>query len=312
MKKYVLVSAILDLQLENTLSEPILIRPDTYLTNNPQHIKQYISSNQYMIMGTLEGKFLFNGSPVAFRECVAAGEDESKVALVDFLRDVLGFLMSTWLIKDNSANIEQGFVFSQYDTFVHSNSLSYYFTQHDSTNYSTMLTNEELNKASDICMTNFKGIRTSDEPKLTMSQKQVGRVTVSNSFLQQARSSADIGVKIANYCSYFESLLSASSAELSHQLAERAAFLLKETPEERYEHFKATKKAYGVRSKIVHGDTLSNKQLESLNSISLHCDQVARELLTLVTSNSDFQVAVNDSNNQVLDEYLVKKIFGIE
>ncbi len=55
--------------------------------------------------------------------------------------------------------------------------------------------------------------------------------------------------------------MSASSAELSHQLAERAAFLLKSLGALRA--FKATKKAYSVRSKIVHGDTLSNKQLEA-------------------------------------------------
>ncbi|PKH04524.1 hypothetical protein CXF72_00460 [Psychromonas sp. MB-3u-54] len=142
-------------------------------------------------------------------------------------------------------------------------------------------------------------------------QKQMNRLNVATSFLQQARSSSDIGVKIANYCSYFEALMSTNSAELTHQLAERAAFLLRNQPEDRYEHFKQTKKAYAVRSKVVHGDVLSKNQLQSIEEVSNHCDQVARELLIKALSDTDFLAALEAKDHSILDKFLIEKVFGI-
>ncbi|MGR1188859.1 hypothetical protein ACUVHH_14565 [Vibrio parahaemolyticus] len=311
MKKYLLVTAILDLEFESKLSSPIKIQENVYVTNNPEHYKKFIKPEHFMAIGSLEGNLLYKGVPVVYQECLVADIAGSHVALVDFMRNVLAFLMATWMERDNSANIELGFAISQSDNHVHSNSLTYYYCQSDTSNCSTTITNTELHASASTSLSKIGGMASEQDPQLTMSQKTVGRQNVASSFLQQARSSADIGVKVANYCSFFEALLSTNSAELSHQLAERAAFLLRDTPEERYEHFKKTKKAYGVRSKVVHGDVLSTSQLNAAKETSAHCDLVARELMKKLISDDDFLAAIQNKDNAVLDNYLIKKIFGV-
>lgn len=311
MKEYILIAAIIDLEFTQKLSEPIKLQDNTFITNNATHFRGYIKPEHYIGMGSLEGDFIYKGGPVVYKKCLCKDIEGSHVALVEFMRDVHAFFMSLWIVKDNNANIELAFAISKKDSHVHSNSLTYYNTQHNTDNTLITFTNDELEKVSELCQSHFIGMSAELEPSLTMSQKQIKRPQVAISFLQQARSSSDIGVKIANYCSYFEALISTNSAELTHQLSERAAFLLRDIPQERYEHFKKTKKAYGVRSKIVHGDVLSTSQLTSIEETSLHCDQVARELMDATLENADFLTALNDKDNSVLDEYLIKKVFGI-
>ena len=311
MKKYTLVAAILDLNFDVKLSKPLKIQTDTYISNNTSHFSKFIKPENFYVIGSLEGELLLKGGPVVYKECDVNSIEESHVELVEFMRDIQAFFMSMWMIKDNSANIELAFAISQSDSHVHSNSLSYYNTQQNTINSLVIYSAQELQESAEWCNSKLKGMSEAQEPKLTMSQKQINRLNVATSFLQQARSSSDIGVKIANYCSYFEALMSTNSSELTHQLAERAAFLLKEQPQIRYEHFKQTKKAYAVRSKVVHGDVLSKKQLDTIEDISKHCDQVARELLIKALSDTDFFDALEAKDNSVLDTFLIEKVFGI-
>jgi len=311
MKKYTLVAAIIDLNFENKLSKPIKIQDDTYISNNSDHFKEFIKPENYYVIGSLEGELLFKGGPVVYKSCEVKDIEESHAELVEFMRDIQAFFMSMWLIKDNSANIELSFAISQSDSHVHSNSLSLRNTQHNTTNSLVIYSEQELQSSADWCNSKMKGMNADQVPKLTMSQKQINRINVAASLLQQARSSGDIGIKIANYCSYFEALMSTNSTELTHQLAERAAFLLRNQPIERYEHFQQTKKAYAVRSKVVHGDVLSNNQLQSIEETSKHCDQVSRELLIKVLSDTLFSSALGATDKSALDKYLIEKVFGI-
>ncbi|TVU78052.1 hypothetical protein FQP81_01065 [Pseudoalteromonas distincta] len=311
MKKYALVAAVIDLNFDSKLSAPIKIQNDTYISNNTTHFKRFIKPETYYVIGSLEGELLFKGGPVVYKECKVTSIEESHVELVEFMRDIQAFFLSMWMIKDNSANIELAFAISQSDSHVHSNSLSCCNTQQNTTNSLVIYSTQELQSSADWCNAKLKGMNAAQEPKFTISQKQINRLNVAASFLQQARSSSDIGVKIANYCSYFEALMSTSSAELTHQLAERAAFLLREKPEDRYEHFKLTKKAYAVRSKVVHGDVLSNNQLQSIEDVSNHCDQVARELLIKALSDTNFFAALEARDHSILDKFLIEKVFGI-
>ncbi len=158
----------------------------------------------------------------------------------------------------------------------------------------------------------FIGIRKQDELQMTAFQREAGRLNIAMLFMQHARSSSDLGQKIANYCSYFEALLSTASAELTHQLSERVAFLLRLEPHARLDLFKKMKRAYAVRSKVVHGDVVSRKQLPDLKEIAQNCDQTARELLLWIISNGELQVLFNNGENDALDDFMLKRVFGVE
>lgn len=57
-----------------------------------------------------------------------------------------------------------------------------------------------------------------------------------------------------------EALLTTSQAELTMQIAERAAVLVGKSPIDRYELYRSVKRLYGIRSKLVHGSGIMTKK----------------------------------------------------
>lgn len=309
--KFAFITGLVDLQIKGVMKLPVAIKTDTYITNNPDQIKKFLKPHDLLAIGSIEANWLLNGSPVIYRvgdvEKVEAAHEE----IVNLLRDAQAFLTSLWLLQDNSANTELGFAVCQSKIHVHSNSLIYTYTANSGEGAITQIDHARLNEIAEICSQNFTGIRTEDELELTVFQRESGRLNIAMRLLQQARSSRDLGEKIANYCSYFEALLSSNSIELSHQLSERAAFLLRTPPEERYEHFRKTKRAYAIRSKVVHGDIVSRKLVPDLKDIAGHCDQAARELLMTILRSNELKTLYSRNDNDALDDFMLRRIFGI-
>ncbi len=309
---YIFITALLDLKIKGVLSNPVKITENTFLTNNSNHIEKFLKQNARISIGSIETGLLLNGSPVIFRELDVDGVPESHIELQDFFRDALAFLTALWMFKDNSVNFELGFAISQKKLHIHSNSMAFHYWTKTGEKDPMLIDQDLLGDVASKCFNNFRGIKTKDEPVSVYQQKSTSRLNVAVSLLQQARSTSDLGVKIANYCSFFESILSTSSSELSHQMAERAAFFLRNKPTERLAHYKRSKRAYAVRSKIVHGDKISNGQLKDILDIADHCDEMARELLSLSLDNKEFNDALKSNSNDDLDNLMLNKIFGID
>lgn len=309
--KFIYITALIDLAIKGPMKSPLEIKTNTYITNNPNHIKKFLKPRDFVAIGSLEANLLLNGSPVIYRVDEVIKPEVVHVEIIDLLREVQAFLTSLWLLHDNSTNCELGFAISQAETYVHSNSLALNYCAASGERTKLEIDHAQLVDRVRICRKNFQGLRTQDELEGTAFQRESGRLSVSMRLLQQARSSKDLGQKIANYCSHFEALLSTNSAELSHQLSERAAFLLRASPDERFEHFKKTKRAYAIRSKVVHGDVVSKKQIPDLKDIATHCDQTARELLAFIMGSEDLKALFNGNNSDALDDFLLKRIFGI-
>lgn len=309
--RFAFIAGLVDLQIKGVMKSPLEIKTDTYVTNNPSQIKKFLKSHDLIAIGSIEANWLLNGSPVIYRVGDVTKTEFAHEEIVNLLRDAQAFLTSLWLLQDNSANTELGFAVCLSNKHVHSNSLIYHYTASSGQRIATEIDHARLSEAAHLCRENFTGIRTEDELKWTAFQRESGRINISMRLLQQARSSKDLGEKIANYCSHFEALLSSNSVELSHQLSERTAFLLRESPEARYEHFKKTKRAYAIRSKVVHGDIVSKKQVPDLADIATHCDQAARELLATILKSDELKALFSQNDNDALDEFMLKRIFGI-
>ena len=111
------------------------------------------------------------------------------------------------------------------------------------------------------------------------TEPETGRAGRSIYFLQGARQAAALSVKVANYCTSFEALLSTDTTELSHRLSERLAWLLANSASERLSIFRTVKGAYGIRSRAVHGAHLSKQKIrDELIVASTNCDDLLRRL----------------------------------
>jgi hypothetical protein len=69
--------------------------------------------------------------------------------------------------------------------------------------------------------------------------------------------------------------------ELQFRLALRAAYLLGKTSGEKKAIFKFAKRAYNIRSKIAHGNALTDKEIELLPDAVDFCRRVAKEMVIL-------------------------------
>lgn len=310
--KYAYVTALIDFWITEKLRAPIQIKENLFLTNNPEHIASYTNTYHLLTIGSLEARLLTNGNPVLYRLDELRRREDATVEIVNFLREAQGFLMATWLAEDNSVNCELGFALSQELMHVHSNALALSYSTHSGARRQVEVNEGGARSLADMHRRFFQGMRKQDHPEHTAFRRTTLRLDRAARFLQQARSAEDLGQKIANYCSFFEALLSTSSAELSHQLSERAAFFLSNSPPERIRIFREIKKAYGVRSKIVHGDVLSSIAIAGLVDVAKNCDDTARALMLKIIMNPELDALMSDGSNEAIDAYMLDLIFGVK
>lgn len=310
--KYYFVTALLDFDVREKILSPIDLSDGLYLTNDSSLIGKHLLPEQALSIGTLEMNCLLNGNPVLFMEKDVPTKKAAQDETVNFLRASLGFLAALWMEKDNSVNFELGFSFSKENGHIHSNSLSYHFWSHQGDKKKTKIGLMELASIARTCREYFGVLTVDNEPEFTYQRRELGRINNSVIFLQQARSTPDLAIKISNYCSFFECLLSSNNVELAHQMSERAAFLLVSDPEKRLEHYGMSKSAYSIRSKVVHGDSFSEAQLKRVRDLSVHCDQLARDLMRKIMSDDQYRDALLNRDSQVLDTYMLNRIFGVQ
>ncbi len=309
--RYIYITALIDFHIAEKLKSPLEIKDGLYITNNPSHAAAQLSTASIVTIGTLEARLLTGHTPVIYKLDDQSDPEGAHVEVINFLREVQAFLTATWLIRDNSANCELAFAFCLGNQHVHSNALALHYSHHSGVKRPMTVDASQLREICALNRDNFTGKRKQDSPLHTSFRKSTGRLSRAMLFLQQARSADDLGQKIANYCSFFEATLSTSSSELSHQLSERVAFFLRDSPEERLALFRDVKKAYGVRSKIVHGDVLAQGTIDSLVNVAETCDATARQVVRKIVGNKSLSKLLDESSNDAIDSYMMNLIFGV-
>ena len=147
------------------------------------------------------------------------------------------------------------------------------------------------------------------ENPTTGAYRGVGKLTRVEAFLSSARSANDLGVKIAHYMTCLETLFSTDTAELSHKLSERTALFLSNSPSDRMDTYRAVKSAYGVRSKIVHGDTIAPSLGARLPEISEQCDTMLRKVLNRLRGDKE-SLELLDGKQDTVDSHFLNLSFG--
>lgn len=146
-------------------------------------------------------------------------------------------------------------------------------------------------------------------PLRFMMEKGYRRSGRAMQFVVAARRAQDLAFKIANYCSAFETLFTTDATELAHKLSERVAFFLGERAEDRRKVFTLVKSAYNIRSKLVHGDTLKQNQIDTLPALCTECDNALRKILWEIF-HSDELKKIFDAHNDAIEEYFAALILG--
>jgi hypothetical protein len=129
--------------------------------------------------------------------------------------------------------------------------------------------------------------------------------------LQVVRQTEDIGLKIAHYGSCFEILFNSPSDQegISHKLAERMAFFLFSSADERVTAYEDIREAYRVRCEIFHGRFLGSDRQARLERISRRCDELLRETLCRILKSPEFAALFADKPKE-FDQHFRDLIFG--
>jgi hypothetical protein len=227
--------------------------------------------------------------------------------------------MKLWLIKDNAVDPDAGWmnVTISPGPIINNNRWSSTYSKADGSSEPTEFSKEEISEAAALPLRAEDasigkavplyraGVSDDFLTKLSHGSLRVQRFLY---FVNGARTSRDLAIKIAMYCSGLEAMVSSSHTELTHQVAERVAVLLYPRGQERLECYRQVKTAYGFRSKAVHGASFREKDHGKLVAASTKIDQVCREVTLAYLSSSDFESAL-ESKDDAFSEFWMQKLF---
>lgn len=97
-------------------------------------------------------------------------------------------------------------------------------------------------------------------------------------YLDTARNTEFLPAKIASYISILETIF-AANGENTQKVAERTAYFIGQTLEERISIYDDVKSIYDIRSCYVHGSLISDKKHQTMPEISEKADIIARRVL---------------------------------
>lgn len=258
-----------------------------FLTNDREFIKGLLLTTYKNKIGAIEFDTLCSANFLAYSTTAAENiHDNTSAASYLFvqLAKLHEFLTILWMVKDNACSVENGFVFWG----EHRATTRYYgtiLTFADGRARAECFDREELRVARTLFRKRYGSIEFNPD-QLAPESKEVTSPTHSPLaraffFIRAGRASVHQSVKIANYCSALEALmLGSGSSELTFRLSQRVAWLLGESVEERLKLFDQMKTAYDIRSKAVHGSTLSQQKVETnLSDTVVQTDEILRRVL---------------------------------
>jgi len=288
--------------------------PGVRITNDPAVKAQLLTAEFAKYAGFIELSHLQNASNVVFGQFSEAdmhGLTPDRFLLV-ILIWIEGLFESAWLVKDHAMHCEGAYLKARKEgkRGWSSNFLMAGTTLADGQVTETNISLDELRLWSERQEQVWSYLAETDSMNTRfMMEKGYTRSGRALRFVSAARSARDLAFKIAQFCSALETLFSTDTAELSHKLSERAAFFLGPRGYDRLTVFRRVKKAYTVRSKLVHGDTLSPRQIEELPSIAVELDGYLRTILNAIFESDELK-KIFDVHNEAVDEYFTQLLFA--
>lgn len=307
MPKTLFFAATEGLEIAEPLGRGDRFRDIYFITNDRDEIARRVTPHAPSI-GHIELNALLDGRPVVIcdDDLPVLNDESAGALLVDRLVQTGHMLRQLWHIRDNSVDTEMGYLVWEPQAvgpIVTRNFFGSIMTTARGSRGPTCFSRDELKKARHLVTWN-SDVKYINQPHAI----SVPRAIRADYFVQAARAEGDLGLKIAMYATAFEALLATDTTELSHRLAERAAWLLEDDPGERSVLYKKIKAAYGMRSKVVHGAKGALKESELVES-SEFCDSLARRLLGAAYNIPELRAVFLEEKTPV-DDFLTRLLFG--
>ncbi len=314
MKKYTFISTLRYLSISEKIDGWLTLVPGIDITNDKNLISKVIDSEFMEMAGAIEHKHFLDAENIIYCEIdetiFRKGED-SHEALYIWLTWLEMLLNDLWLIKDNVVICEAAFcklVDKKRTSWTRNNLTNPMFMNSGDSNKVVKMTVDELKgwnqKSYQIQMYLHESKSTNFASFTNTKFSRVGR---SIRFIKAATRESHPAVKLAHYCSAFESLFSTDSAELSHKLSERVALFLKNYGFNPIEVFDDMKSFYGIRSKVTHGDSLKTSKEQMLSQMSQKCDNYLRVILNTLLDDIAL-LSLFDGKKDPFEEFFKYKL----
>jgi hypothetical protein len=307
------------LKLKDSHNKGKEISPGTRISNNNALVKEVLKSELlkeaagFHSLNEFEDTvYLYGTGDFDKLKTLSKKERDDSEYTFYFLREAQFFVSELWTIKDNSVYVRDGFliVYQDFieDGLTYKGALSAVNSNAEGDIKESIFTNEQINKAiisfgKDVMPNIDEFIKGGKFPNNELFFKGSIRAERALYFILEARSTTQLPIKIVSYCTALECFFTTDSTEVNYKIAERVALFLGTTPEEKKELFNTTKKAYGIRSRIIHGSSLKEKEAKLMMELSVKLDDILRKII-----NSDSKKFVLDDNK--LSEYFIDRLFS--
>jgi hypothetical protein len=308
------VTCFRKLILTEPINGSIELIPGVNISNDPDVKAQWLTPQFSIAAGAIEATHLTAESNLVFGEFDA---EDMRLPPEGFLLVILAWLdmllKNAWLLKDHAMECDAAFLRVEMDSGVSWTKNFLAIRPSFSDGYTDKNIGmsakdlQEWGRTTDLVEGYLS--EASSSPLRFMMEKGYARSGRAMQFVVAARRAQDIAFKIAHYCGALETLFTTESTELAHKLAERVAFFLGERGHNRRTVFAKVKSAYGIRSKLVHGDTLKPNQIEELPALSAECDVFLRAILREIFNSEDLKKTF-DSHNGAVEDYFSRLILG--
>lgn len=273
-----------------------------------EHIKQWAHSDSKVFVNFGQNNLnLLLSNPFFFKYIDQKQLKELQVPNFETLSqlDVISiewFFFHSWLVKDNSINLKTYFAHNPSEGRYLMRSRGMQFSNCKGLFEDVSFTTQELEKClelhgivyelsgslkfdgkvKDSEAAKGKGIQSSGINEVNYNDHN--RLTRALLFLQGARTTTLLPLKISFYIGVLECLFSISDGEISHKVAERVALYLGSDFTQRDKFFKQIKTVYDIRSKFIHGQILpkGSRTSEELITKSSEIDEILRKLLNKI------------------------------
>lgn len=274
-----------------------------------------------MLLGDLLVRKFYN-NPVFYATYNSLGDFKTKELLEIHNDKIIAILMSLWLVKDCSCNLEAAISIEtkEYNCALLRNYVHYtnatgaqaksFFSKEEfelAISYNDKI-NKLMNKdISDLSDYNSDNNGTYRPPIINyVNYNKFGRIDRALNFLDSARRDAFVPSKIATYVVLLEALFAGhnDTGEISYKIGHRIAAFLEEDKESRKKIFKTVSRFYAFRSKFLHGQILptpSKNQVyerEEIGNFSIEIDNLIRRILLKVIHKPDPFLESNAGNFQ--------------
>jgi hypothetical protein len=285
-----------------------------YITNDTKRISELVEPYKSEI-GNVEYEDLTKRSSALIYRHGKLDTDRSALdaeAFEELRNDMIAaqmLLFSLWLIKDNAAHQDTGWlaVEANKPLGLLRNTWDVRQSKSDGSLDTVQFNAHELKEARGLA-TEGSHLSGSREPTMLASTSM--RYQRFTYFVQAARATSDVALKLAQYCTALEALVSTSHSELSHQVSERVAALLENPGEQRIEAYALLKQAYGYRSKTVHGATFKEKVYDRMRACSGMIDEVCRHLSKLYLNSDNGVATALENSDEKIAEFFLDRILG--